>query len=95
MKLMGLIVGGLMAVMAFVLAVPGPAQAMPLAPGAGVTLKLDEPTLKEDAQYYYRPRYYRPRYYRPRYYRPRYYRPRVVCRVRYGYYGRRVVCFRL
>jgi hypothetical protein len=45
----------------------------------------------------YRSRYYysRPRYvFRPRFYAPAYYRPRVVCRIRYGYYGRRRVCYR-
>jgi len=44
--------------------------------------------------YYRRPVYYR-RVYRPRrFYYPAYYRPRVVCRIRYGYYGPRRVCFR-
>src|SRR5215207_2120381 len=44
--------------------------------------------------YYRHPVFYR-RYYRPRrFYRPVYYRPRVVCRIRYGYYGPRRVCFR-
>ena len=48
---------------------------------------------------YYRPvyrpyRYYRPAYRPYRYVRPRYVRPRVVCRVRYGYYGPRRVCYR-
>ena len=51
------------------------------------------------AYYYRRPVFYRRHYYRP-YYRPRrfyypaYYRPRIVCRIRYGYWGPRRVCFR-
>jgi hypothetical protein len=47
------------------------------------------------AYYYRRPVFYRRYYYRPRrfYYRV-YYRPRVVCRIRYGYWGPRRVCFR-
>lgn len=45
--------------------------------------------------YYRRPVFYRRYYYRPRrFYYPVYYRPRVVCRIRYGYWGPRRVCFR-
>jgi hypothetical protein len=101
-KLMALLV----AIMGGFFAVAGGASATPLGSGTLATLPAQAAavTLVEKAQYYRRgysrPRYYsyrrfyRPRYYRPRFYAPVYYRPRVVCRIRYGYYGPRRVCFR-
>ena len=91
-KLMALLV----AIMGGSFAVAGGASASRLGSGTLATLHAQAAavTLVEKAQYYRRG-YSRPRYYSyRRFYRPRYYRPRVVCRIRYGYYGPRRVCFR-
>lgn len=80
---------------------PGRAEAASVPAGAAqsAAAATSGQGLVQDVQwrrYGYGPRrYYGRGYYRPRYgyYRPAY-RPRVVCRIRYGVYGPRRVCFR-
>ena len=69
------------------------AQATPLVGSLPAATAAGQNPLVSDV--YWRRAYYyrRPVFYRRYYYRP-YYRPRIVCRIRYGYWGPRRVCFR-
>jgi hypothetical protein len=92
LAVIGAIMGG------YLVASGAPASAAPVssAPPAAASVP-SESYMRYHRGYrrYYAPRRSYRRVYRPyRAYRPRYYRPRVVCRVRYGAYGPRRVCYR-